>query len=463
MSIEFHNSDKIIYHYVCRNTNLFSVIDGEFFKNPYIGKLFNLTKKFFNQFHSNIFNVDDPSSSQIESFATTNIDEIVTDEIKTKEENLIAFMAVARIVITHDYQQYSDKYVKDLIESFVEWNNFQKSLKLAVEYQKMAKIDGLSDMRNCINQCKEYIRLGTSIKIDDDLGSDFMDPEAHKQVMPENLINSGYRTLNQWVSESEVGGFEPGTTTVLLALPNIGKSIFLGSIGANMFMNGYNVFVASLEMSAHKIMKRIGSDIFDINMKEYASVANSTERFMDVMKDFRGKVNSEAIQLGKLRIKRYSSATVDDVVATAKKIEQKEGFKFHAIVLDYFTELQNKYGLRSDDMYSYHKQNMNDFFNAGVDNQWAMITAHQVKVSSNAALEDMSLSSLSESTGIAHRPDNIIGIIQSPQLKANNQYILKNIKSRDGAFKDHKTTFTIDYSKMRLKPINDNIAPELFF
>ena len=162
-----------------------------------------------------------------------------------------------------------------------------------------------------------------------------------------------------------------------------------------MYINGHNVLLVSLEMSTWKIFRRIGANAFDVNMHDYENMAANPAQIAERMREFKEKSYTTAIPLGTLKAKRYAHATVDDVMALAHKLEEKYEIKFEAIVIDYFTELQNKYGIKSNEMYSYHKQNMDDMYNAGVEYDKAMISAHQIKV--NGDMQNMSLSSLSES------------------------------------------------------------------
>lgn len=454
------NADKVVYHYVCRNLNLFDKIQEKWFTNPYIAKLFKLSKLFFDNFKVAIFDVNNPNITQIENFAVANKELVETDSLLTKDENLRLFLTNAEHVIKHDYKQYSLNYINELINATIEWHSFQDGLKQAVEYQKINKPKSLDEMRKIIAQCKEYVSLGASVRLDNDLGVDFYDPEAHIQPPQGELLNSGFRSINEWVCGNTSGGFERGTTSIFISLPNIGKSIFLGNLAYNMHLNGHNVLLVSLEMATYKILRRIGANAFDIPIKEYENLAGNQEKIGNLIKDFKNKCNTELIPPGTFKLKRFGSATIDDIMALVFKLEDQFGITFEGIVIDYFTELQNKYGLSSDDMYSYHKQNMNDMFNAGVEHNKAMITAHQVKVNGQN-LNDMSLSSLSESSGIAFRPDNIFAIIQPPEMKQQKLFQVKNIKSRDSEFKDYRTTFKIDYTKMRLTGMDDQLEPNM--
>ena len=439
---------------------MFDKFQEKWFQSIAVSKLFHLSKLFYDNYHVPIFDYKNPKITQIEDYARANIKEITIDPLHNDDENLKLFLSSAQLIIDHDYKQYTDAYVVDLVNMFLEWRSFQDGLTKAIEFQKITKVTNSDEMRTVVAKCKEFFHAGVSVRLDNDLGVDFEDPDAHIQPPQGDLMNSGFSKMNEWLCGNSSGGFEKGTTTLFISLPNIGKSIFLSNIAFNMYINGHNVLLVSLEMSTWKIFRRIGANAFDVNMHDYENMAANPAQIAERMREFKEKSYTTAIPLGTLKAKRYAHATVDDVMALAHKLEEKYEIKFEAIVIDYFTELQNKYGIKSNEMYSYHKQNMDDMYNAGVEYDKAMISAHQIKV--NGDMQNMSLSSLSESTAIAFRPDNIFAIIQPPIMKQQGEYMLKNIKARDSEFKDFRTTFGIDYTKMRLIAKNDNIAPDMF-
>lgn len=227
------------------------------------------------------------------------------------------------------------------------------------------------------------------------------------------------------------------------------NSIWLANLSLNMAISGTNVLLVSLEMKAEKIFKRMGSNAFNIPMDQYKDHAANTERMVEIMRKY--KEDHEGFEpVGELRAKKFTSATVDDIRAFKRMEEDRLGIKFGAIVLDYFTELENSHGTDYANMYIYHKQNSNDLFNFAGEDDIAVVSAHQLAGVAFGA-DDLFLTNLGESKGIIHRVDNIIGIIQPPGMKLDNKYVLKNLKPRDGGYKNHRIHYDIDYSFMRIK------------
>ena len=62
----------------------------------------------------------------------------------------------------------------------------------------------------------------------------------------------------------------------------------------------------------------------------------------------------------------------------------------------------------------------------------------------------MDLSNLSESKGISHKADAVIGLIQPPNAKADGKFYMKNLKGRNSKYLNYFMEFDIDYSRMRL-------------
>jgi replicative DNA helicase len=310
---------------------------------------------------------------------------------------------------------------------------------------------------------KKIMMGGFDFDVDDDDGDDIFDRKMHVQPNANELFPTGWQTVDRWNSGQDEGrgGFEPGTTTYLVGPPNSGKSLFLWSIGYNTWYYGANVLGVSLEMSSHKIAKRIGSNAFGVDIGHYAKFASDELKFDEAVKKFKGEQNDGMLDLnmrGHMRIKRFASATVGDIEKLIDRIEDRYGYKINVLVLDYATELSNSSGLVGDKMYSYHKENASEICALGVSRNIAMITAHQLHVRYKYA-DDVSLQMLAESTGITQRPDTFLGIIHSDQQRVEKKFSLKLLKGRDTGQVEYRTNFDIDWNHMRLTAKNDIVDP----
>jgi replicative DNA helicase len=445
--------------YVCRNPHLTNSIDEDFFRNAYVGRLYKVVKQFYKNFKNIPFDLDNPSVEQIEIIANKNPKICVIDDGISQEENVKNFVANSEHIINTPYEKYSRDWLDESIKSWIQWENFQKGFRMAVEYQKTQKVTP-ENMKDVINKSKEIFNSRSNISFDDDLGDDFEDPETHKQTQVTDLISTGWSDLNTWLSGSHNGGWEKGTLNFLVGETNIGKSIWLANIAFNAYVNGYNVLLISLEMSSKKLAKRIGSNAFDINIGDYTEFANDKMRMTDYINELKANCGTGLKPIGKLRIKRFGSAGCGDIRSFIRKSSQELNVKWDLIVLDYFTELNNDHGISIEKSYFYHKSNAGDLFEIGVDEDVAVVTAHQLSGDAfGAGVDDISMKSLGESKGINHVADNIIAIAQTAEQRLNREYYLKYLKPRDGAYKNYKLKFEIDYEHMRLIGVPGMIDP----
>lgn len=448
--------ENYVFHYVCKK-KLFAKVDADFFKNKYIQRLYVLTKQFHTKFNQLPFYPGSDGVDQIEDVAKRNKKIYIIDKDISDDQNLINFMSNCRNILQTDLEKYSEKYLEETCRAWILWENQQKGMRDAIEWQKSQEVTP-ENVMNVIQKSREIINRRSSVTFNEGLGKNFLDPTAHVQPGYGDLLNCGFPNMNMWLSGMPNGGFEKKTTSVFLAHPNVGKSIFLGAIAARLMLNGENVYLPSLEMAEYKFFKRIGANIFDVPINDYSNYSQDIKWVEAKIREQREKSMSDALPMGNLITHRYAQATAQDIVGHALEIEEKLEMKFGAVILDYFTELQNAFGLTRDSSYSFHIDNMNSFYAAGVENDWAMITAHQLNPSSSGS-DDITEQNISECKGLMFRPDFVFGIIQTPQMHQAKKYFVKNIKSRDSAFKNYYIKFDIDYNHMRLTESPDIIEP----
>jgi hypothetical protein len=213
-------------------------------------------------------------------------------------------------------------------------------------------------------------------------------------------------------------------------------------------------------MEINKLYKRIGANAFNVSINEYREFSENSTRILTAMDDFKNGCMGRGVPVGNLISEKFTGANVDDIRIFAERKAEELGIKWHAIIIDYMTELENMHGISHADSYMYHKTNANDLFNVAGDTYTAVITAHQAKGEFIDA-DDMTFMSLGESKGIIHKPDNIIGLIQSPDMKLRNTYMFKLLKGRDSEYKNYKQLYDIDYNYMRISQNGGMIKPEV--
>lgn len=465
------NIENITYHHICRNAHLFNKVNKSIFDNPYVGLIFDFTRKFYNNYSSLPFELNAADPIQIWEYGNdkSNYDEIMRlDPMRKYEENVEDFRVTANAVIKFDVTGYNGDWFTRVAEANIAWKTFQYGLQKVVDYQAETKVNE-KNVIGVIEKARSLFQNFSSIEMDEIDSMDFYNPDDHKVPETSQICPTSHTVLNKFLN----GGFQLGTTTLLWGGTNVGKSIWLGNIGLDLSLGGFNVYVASLEMAAYKIGIRLAANLHDLPIDLYKKkMEQGDHQFIsDKFNEFekrRSASNFEmtsfeddafgAVPHGQLIIERFPEATMNDIEVRAKRKAEELGIQWHAIVIDYLGEMSSDEGYSLKEMYSLHKSNVGKIFASGARNHWAMLTAHQLKAS-EAAVDDLDLSSASESSGITFRPDNVLGIIQTPTMKTGNEYYLKALKTRDNPYKNYKTRFLIDYDKMRLSSTSEMYEP----
>lgn len=433
-------------------------IDESFFKDSYCRLLFRLAKEFNTRFREALFDTVSPDIGQIEVLVKEDKENYIIDANSNVDENISRFLNISRHIISTNINNYSDIWLKETVGSWISWQNAQEGYKSAVKYMQTQTITP-DNVKTIINRAKDMVVRRSCIDMHEAEIHDFWDAKEHVQMKAENYVNSGFPAINQALSDfEENGGFAPGTLTIFAGAPNSGKSLVLGNLAAGMSIAKKNVVLVSLEMGIDKIYKRIGSNILNIPMYEYARFSESQDVVQDALRNIIHDAKGVGVFLGM----RYSKATPLTIVSDIKRLEEERGIHFDAIILDYLTELGNDFGISPESMYSYHKSNAEVLFQAGVDNDWAMVTAHQATIK-NANTSDIEMGSfLSESSGLFHRADNVIGMITPETMRMNKEFYFKFLKIRDSRYKDYYLKMNVEYQHMRMTEASGVIPPESY-
>jgi replicative DNA helicase len=138
-----------------------------------------------------------------------------------------------------------------------------------------------------------------------------------------NPVPTGWKFFD----DKTEGGLFPKTLTVFAGQVNVGKSIVLGNIAANLIQADKNVLLISLEMSEFMYAKRISTQLTQIPHNDLKLYTNELKEQLQHLKN---KTQS------KLVIKEYppKSATVRHIDAYISRLQHK-GFKPEIVIIDY--------------------------------------------------------------------------------------------------------------------------------
>jgi len=416
--------EKIFFKLSLAKPKYLDKIQKGFYTSDEIDIMNVLAKKFHGKFH------ETPSKDQMWMLVNS-------DKVKGNvEESLL------ELIYNTDLSQYDDEWLTSTIESWIKWKNFDSTLFDTIEYIKTTEVNP-ENVESIISKVKGLINDRNSIVFNSDIGLDFFNAEDHYHENREK-VSSGYMFLDRLLS----GGYDKdGSLVVYVGEQNIGKSIYLANDAANFVKMGVNTAFVSAEMAAHKVLKRIGANLLTIPMNEYDQKAKNK----DLMKRKLEGVGDGLTPPGQLFVKQFptSQATVPDIEAYLKQIEEERKIKLGCIVIDYINILANYRNLNSENMYLKIKQIAEDLRAMGVRNGWLIVTATQIN-RNNYNSSDIGMGDVAESAGLSHTADLMLGIIQDDMMRASNEYWLKILKIRDGEGKGVKCKLDINYNYMRL-------------
>jgi replicative DNA helicase len=202
-----------------------------------------------------------------------------------------------------------------------------------------------------VQKAKSIFQTNTNFTLNTSQGHDFFDPVNHQQTELETR-STGYNFINNCLK----GGWANKTLNVFMGSPKVGKSMWLCNLCANSVKNGENSAYITLEMAYQLVAQRIGSNIFNIPIDQYDSIAKDTNYIRAKMKEY---YQNSLITPGKFIIEEFptSSATVYDIESFLLKREEElstEGkpFKFKNIFIDYINIMKDAKNPNSENTYN---------------------------------------------------------------------------------------------------------------
>ena len=421
--------EKIFFKLSLSKPKYLEAIKTGFYTSEEIDLLSKLSNKFHEKFH------ESPSKEQMK---------LLVQRSKAKDK---IEPTMIDLIYDVNLNEYDEEWLTSTAESWIKWRNFDISLIDTVEFIKTTEVTP-DNADHIISKVKSLINDRNNLTFNSDLGLDFFDPDSHDQ-MENDKVSSGYNFIDQALG----GGYDKGGNLVVYAgEQNIGKSIYLANDAAEFVKMGHNTAVITLEMAAHKFVKRIGSNLLGIPMNEYQEKSKNKDHIKRKLET----VGDGFTPPGQLFVKQFptSQATVIDLEAYLKQIEEDRKIKLGCVVIDYINILANYRNPISENTYLKIKQIAEDLRAMGVRNNWLIITATQITRGGYNA-SDISMTDIAESAGLSHTADVMLGIIQDDLMRANNEYWLKILKMRDGEGKGTKCRLMINYNYMRLNETDD--------
>jgi archaellum biogenesis ATPase FlaH len=424
--------EKIFFHNIIRNQHYIEVANPRFFEESSIKQLFPVIKEFWNRYK------ECPTLAQVR--------EIV--KVKGLEEEVTS--AHLERMWEIDMNEYDDEWLRENTETFIEYKNLEVSTVDLVSYLQTSQVN-TENIKNIVQNAKNIILDRNNIDFEFSEGSDFFNPATHRQPTY-NTFSSGYPFIDLITD----GGFSAKTLTVLLGQAKVGKSIWLANLAAKAVQAGHNVAVITMEMAEELYIKRMGSNMLSIPVREYKSAAEDQE----MIKKKLSQLGFDTLRMpGQLLVKEFPTSTASslDIEAYLRRVEQRRKIKFKVVIIDYINIMKNWRNPNTENTYMKIKQIAEDVRAMAISNEWAVISATQVK-QGFFDMNDMSIGAASESSGLVATVDLMFGIIQDPLMYAASKYKLKVLANRGEGYKNAAKTFDVNYNFMRISEDSQPIS-----
>lgn len=422
---------KNIYSFMMKNPEYLLHVKRGFFRFDDIQNMAMTAKKFYRKYK------EAPSCAQM--------------KLLLKDDDTISPDA-----IDDYYNNNVDSIDKEWLKQTVEgWIQLQTLIYHVSEVGTLIKTSNVSyeNAGDIVQKSMDRLDEVKTVTFDDDLGMNFFDVENHKSTKEDKIP----WTWEFW-NKSSNGGLDNKTLSCYIGGTNVGKSIILCNDAAEFVRKGKNVLFITCEMSEQKVARRISGNLFNMTLEEYDEMVESPEK---VKKRMNKLVGESMLPLGQLWIKEYPTGqcTTLDLEAYIKKIQDELHMKIDVILVDYINIMCNYRNPNSENTYLKIKSLAEDLRAIAVKYNLIIITASQIgRNALNGS--DIEISDISESMGLTHTVDSMIGIIQTEDMQIGeideetNQaipyYWFKILKIREGINKNKKFRVNINYSKMKL-------------
>lgn len=413
--------EKVFLNYILKNKQYFEIVKPYFFKNNEIQFIFKIIQNYVTD-----GNKDVPTIRQI------------FDMVDIEDKSKFITKDIFKTIFKIDLNEYSeDDFILPKMNTWILSNKIKSGSVDIIEETRdldnIVEFDKIVEQANKIKQIAEQMSSIAFTSDNEDLGSDFDNPENHVQDNHLLKVSSGYSTIDHMLG----GGWDVGTLNCLMASTNNGKSLWMQNLAVKSADQGYNVLYITLEMSEKKVLKRLGSMGLKIPINDYDEKSKDVE-FMKKKIKQRKSSSSDGLfdkKVGRIITKFWAAgtATINDFDNFLKKLKEVSGIDIDLIIVDYITLIAPVKGSGGDTLYTKGKHLAEGLRALASKYNCPLLTSIQVaKDAWNS--NDITLQDIPESKAIAETADTFFAIIRTEDMKLQNLYRFKLLKQRDGDF-----------------------------
>jgi len=231
--------EKVFFNYILNNRKFFEIVQPYFFRNAEIQFIYGIIRNYM------IKNVDakTPSPRQI-------LDMILLED---KDGNITK--EILKSVLQVNLGEYDEKnFIEPKFNAWVLTNRLKTGTIDIIDETR--EFDSITDFDKAIEAAGRIRSIvdemsSTSFVEDDDIGSDFDDPEHHLQDTSKFKVKSGFDTIDHMLG----GGWDIQTLNVVMAETNNGKCSFASTKCHIKNKVSYNIVDVEIGKMFSKISK----------------------------------------------------------------------------------------------------------------------------------------------------------------------------------------------------------------
>jgi len=396
-------------------------------------------KSYFNdEKYQRLFNIISRFYDKTRNFPRQNTLKALIDKIEKDPEIKFLLNSIIDTMYTTESIELDNDFIEDEVKSFISKAQLYEAI---LESQVDIENDNFSAV-------SDRVTAAINVNFDKDLGLSINDVDEVmtriKKHDDEDCIDSGYPHLNRLLD----GGFHPKEIYCIAAVPGGGKTMLLGNLALNTYLQGKNVLVYTFETSTERLMMRYFANLTGMSKTEILNSEDTlVERFGNLQ---------QIADTGNLILKEYNSNEVcsNDLMAHIVDLDMYLDFKPDIIMADYLLIMNtNDRNLSSDNSYKYYKTVTEELRNIGKSLSIPILTACQINREGmgdkGGSKAFVTAKDVSESRGIYDTVDVFWTVAQTANDYKNNKMFLyfdKNRNDKTGV----KIEYLVDYQHMKI-------------
>lgn len=202
--------EKVFFNYILKNKKFFDIVKPYFFRNSEIQFVYGVLRGYMLK----------SSDTQIPSPRQ------ILDMVSLEDKSGVITKDILKSILQVDLKEYDEKnFIEPKFNAWVLSNRLKTGTVDIIDETR--NLDSVSDFESAIeaaNKIRGIVDEMSSLNFvqDEDLGSDFDDPEVHVQDSSKFKIKSGFETLDHMLG----GGWDIQTLNCIMAETNNGKCTF---------------------------------------------------------------------------------------------------------------------------------------------------------------------------------------------------------------------------------------------